>query len=83
MKPEIILNPDKKKKIRDHIKNSCTPRHVPEKIIQVKGIPYTINGKKVELSVKNIIDGKNIENINAIHNPHTLKYFKDLEELKY
>tara|TARA_Y100000748_G_scaffold49467_2_gene38034 strand:+ start:1215 stop:3155 length:1941 start_codon:yes stop_codon:yes gene_type:complete len=83
MKPEIILNSDKKKKIRDHIKNSCTPRHVPEKIIQVKGIPYTINGKKVELSVKNIIDGKNIENINAIHNPHTLKYFKDLEELKY
>ena len=83
MKPDMILDSKKIIKIKNEIKNNCTPRHVPRKIIQVGDIPYTLSGKKVELSVKNLVEGKSVDNINAIQNPETLKYFRDIKELKY
>ena len=33
-------------------------RHVPAKIIAVSRYPYTINMKKVELAVRNVVHGK-------------------------
>ena len=49
----------------------------------IRDRPYTLSGKKVELSVKNLVEGKSVDNINAIQNPETLKYFRDIKELKY
>ena len=65
--------------IKNQIKNDCSPRHVPHKIIPVNDIPYTINGKKVELAVKNTIEGKDITNIDALSNPESLNYFKEID----
>jgi acetoacetyl-CoA synthetase len=50
--------------------------------LQVSAIPYTINGKKVELAVKQIIEKEPIVNLEAIKDPQVLKNFKDLPELK-
>ena len=36
----------------------------------------------VELAVKIVIDGEELNNKEAIANPDSLKYFKDLRELK-
>ena len=59
------------------IKNNLSPKHLPSDIIQVQDIPYTLNGKKVEIAVKNIIDGKVVENIDSISNPECLdEYYK-------
>ena len=51
------------------------------KIILVKDIPRTKSGKIVELAVKNIIEGNNIKNKEALANPRGLKQFKNLKEL--
>lgn len=61
-----------KKIIRDH----TSPFHVPKKIIQVSDIPKTMNGKTMEIAVKNIINGRTIENIEALANPECLTEFK-------
>lgn len=63
-------------KVKKKIKNNCSPRHVPTIIKQVPDIPYTINGKKVEIAVKKIIHGQDIKNKDALANPECLKFFK-------
>mgnify|MGYP002037703574 CR=1 FL=1 len=68
-------------KIKQFIRESCTPRHVPEKIIAIEDIPYTINGKKVELAVKQIIQKENVTNRDSLSNPNVLDLFKGLVEL--
>ena len=64
--------------IKKELKEKCSPRHVPFKIIQVKDIPYTLNGKKVEVAIKKILDGESIENKESIANPEILNYFKKI-----
>jgi acetoacetyl-CoA synthetase len=41
----------------------------------VPDIPYTINGKKVEIAVKNIIHGIEVKNKDALANPESLNNF--------
>jgi acetoacetyl-CoA synthetase len=69
-------------KLKKAIRSEASPRHVPEKIIEVSDIPRTKNGKIVELAVKNIIEGNNIKNIQALANPEILEQYKNIEELK-
>jgi acetoacetyl-CoA synthetase len=63
------------------IRKNTTPRHVPAKILQVADIPRTISGKIVELTVRNIIHGKPVNNTDALANPETLNFFKGRPEL--
>ena len=70
------------KKVKHLIKAEGSPRHVPEIILETKEIPYTINGKKVELAVKRLIEGLSVENIESLQNPKALIYYKDIPELK-
>ncbi|MBI5804003.1 acetoacetate--CoA ligase [Candidatus Pacearchaeota archaeon] len=69
------------RKIRNSILKNTTPNHVPAKIIPVEDIPYTINGKKMELTVKNLINGDEPEK-EAISNPESLRFYRDIEELR-
>ena len=77
------LNLDLLKKIKNQIKKNASPRHVPAKIIAVKDVPRTKNGKIVELAVKNIIEGNEIKNKEALANPQVLVQYKNLKELNY
>ena len=61
------------------IKSNCSPRHVPYKIFETEDIPYTINGKKVELAVKNILEGKDVNNKDALSNPESLDFYKNIK----
>ena len=65
------------------IRKNASPRHVPHKIIQINDIPRTKSGKIVELSVKNIIEGNNIKNKEALANPESLDQFRNLKELQF
>jgi len=69
-------------KLKKTIRKEASPRHVPSKIIEVSDIPRTKNGKIVELAVKNIIEGNNIKNIEALANPSALKQYKNLKQLE-
>ena len=70
------------KKIKLQIRKNASPRHVPQKIIQINDIPRTKSGKIVELAVKNIIEGIKIKNKEALVNPDSLKQFMKIEELQ-
>jgi len=76
------LDDKKIKLIKTRIRKNCSPKHVPAIIIRVPEIPKTKSGKIVELAVKKVIDGEELNNKEAIANPDSLKYFKDLRELK-
>lgn len=66
------------KKIKTTIRDNCSPRHVPAIIKEVPEIPYTINGKKVEIAVKQIIHGQKVKNRDALANPESLEFYYDV-----
>ncbi|TGL77722.1 acetoacetate--CoA ligase [Leptospira yasudae] len=69
-------------KLKKEIKDKVSPRHVPSKIIAVPDIPYTINMKKVEIAVKRTVQGEPVTNREALSNPESLEYYKNLLELQ-
>ena len=83
LKTKVELTESLKIKIKKKIKQEASPRHVPTKIISVLDVPRTKNGKIVELAIKNLIDGNEINNIEALANPEVLSQFKNLKELSY
>ena len=76
------LSDDLMKNIKNEIRTHCSPRHVPAIILETPEIPYTINGKKVEIAVRKIIAGSTIANQDALANPDSLGFYKDLPELR-
>ena len=65
-------------KIRDTLRREYTPRHVPDKIYQAPGIPYTLTGKKMEVPVRRILMGMPAEraaNRSGVADPSALDYF--------
>jgi len=80
--PNVELNEDLKKRIKKNIRDNTTPRHVPALILPVTDIPCTLNGKKVELAVRNVIEGKPVTNKDALANPEALDQFAIIRELK-
>jgi acetoacetyl-CoA synthetase len=69
------------KRIKARIRQGCTPRHVPAKVLQVADIPRTKNNKIVELAVREVIHGRPVKNLEALANPEALELYKDLAEL--
>ncbi|XP_064434277.1 acetoacetyl-CoA synthetase isoform X2 [Mirounga angustirostris] len=76
------FGPELVKSIRSAIRVGLSARHVPSLILETKGIPYTLNGKKVEVAVKQIIAGKGVEHRGAFSNPETLDLYRDIPELQ-
>jgi acetoacetyl-CoA synthetase len=68
-------------RIKDGVRASATPRHVPAKVIQVADIPRTKSGKIVELAVREVIHDRPVKNLIALANPEALEHFKNLSEL--
>jgi len=68
--------------IRKEVRTRCSPRHVPEVIINTPEIPHTLNGKKVELAIKKMIHGEEVKNRDALANPESLNFYENLSELK-
>ena len=77
----LTLDENLRDKIRGTIRANTTPRHVPALIVQAPDLPRTINGKLVELAVRETIHGRAVKNLDALANPQALDFFKDLPEL--
>ena len=82
MKDRITLTNSLKTRVKKSIRESCTHRYVPAIIIAVEDIPYTINGKKVELAVKQVIQNQIVKNKDSLVNPNSLEFYKDMMELE-
>jgi acetoacetyl-CoA synthetase len=58
--------------IRRAVRQTLTPRHVPQKILQVADLPRTRNGKLAELAVRAILHGEPVRNMAALANPEAV-----------
>jgi acetoacetyl-CoA synthetase len=64
--------------IRSTLRTELSPRHVPDEIHQVPGIPRTLSGKKLEVPVRKILLGTPVNaaaDPDALANPDVLRYF--------
>lgn len=78
----LTLDEPLKDKICRAIRNNTSPRHVPAKIVQAPDLPRTLNGKLVELAVRDVVHGRTPKNLSALANPESLAFFKKHPELK-
>jgi acetoacetyl-CoA synthetase len=81
MRENSALDDAIKKNITKAIREAYTPRHVPDEIIAIPDIPYTISGKKTETPVKKILTGKDpgkVVNAGSLRNPDSLQFFSDI-----
>lgn len=71
-------------RIKSAIRTSLSPRHVPAYVFDTPDIPYTVNGKKIEIAVKQIVSGSDLKPSGTVANPESLNlYYKyrDIEGL--
>ena len=80
--PGVSLDEGLQKTIRTTIQNGASPRHVPAVILSVQDIPHTINGKLVEMAIRQVVNGLPVKNIDSIANPEALEHFKNRPELQ-
>lgn len=74
----VELDDQLKKAIKTILRTNASPRHVPAVIMATPDIPKTLNGKKVESAVANILNGRKVTNRDALSNPTSLDYFYEI-----
>ncbi|KAK4529299.1 hypothetical protein CCYA_CCYA01G0156 [Cyanidiococcus yangmingshanensis] len=67
------------RQIVERLRQSLSPRHVPQEIIVVPGIPYTLNMKKMEVAVKRILDDLPLDNTHVCADPALLDLYRELK----
>jgi acetoacetyl-CoA synthetase len=75
------VTPDLQQRIAALIRERISPRFVPDDVIAVPGIPYTLSGKKMEQPVLRILTGTpavEAASRDAMKNPELLKFFENL-----
>lgn len=81
LNPGAVLDEALKEKIRQAIRQNVSPRFVPDEIYQVKQIPKTLNGKKMEIPIRKLLLGFPLEkavNPGSMANPESLEFFMEL-----
>jgi acetoacetyl-CoA synthetase len=76
-----VLDDDLVATIRRRVRQGASPRHVPAVVIAVDDLPRTRSGKLSELAVRNVVEGRDVKNVEALANPEALEQFRDLEQL--
>lgn len=82
LKEGYELTAELEDRIRRTLRDNASHRHVPAKVVQVRDIPYTLNMKKMESAVTNIIHGRPVVNREALMNPECLDCYEGLDELQ-
>jgi acetoacetyl-CoA synthetase len=76
--PGATLDDDLTSRLKTALRTQLSPRHVPDEIHEVPGIPRTLSGKKLEVPVRKILLGTPVEKAadpNALANPEVLSHF--------
>ncbi|MFI9646764.1 acetoacetate--CoA ligase [Streptomyces sp. NPDC052040] len=79
--PGAVLDEALLKRIKQTIREQLSPRHVPDEVIEVPGIPHTLTGKRIEVPVKRLMQGTPLEkavNPGSIDNLELLHFYEDL-----
>jgi acetoacetyl-CoA synthetase len=79
--PDSTLDEALVDKVRRTIREQLSPRHVPDEIIEVPGVPHTLTGKRIEVPVKRLLQGVPIEkavNPGSIDDIGLLAFYEEL-----
>lgn len=71
-----VLDDTLKARIQGAIAGTLSARHVPAQMHQVQDIPYTVNGKRIENLVRDIVAGKVIGRVDTAINPECLSEYR-------
>lgn len=82
LKAGCVLDITLIQEIQEQIRTGATPRHVPEKILQVNDLPRTRSGKLAELAVRAVVHNESVRNRHALANPESLEAFRSLPALR-
>lgn len=69
------LTPELAQRIRHTVRTELSPRHVPDRILEIPAVPRTRNGKKLEVPVKRLLAGAALADavsLDAVANPQAL-----------
>src|SRR6266511_219415 len=83
LREDVELDDELSAEIKRRIREQCSPRHVPNDVLQVAEIPRTLSGKVLEVPVKKILTGTPPEDAasrDSLANPAALDYFVELAE---
>ena len=77
----VTLDEELTARIKRRIRDDCSPRHVPDEIVQISEVPRTLSGKATEVPVKRILMGVDVGRAisrDALANPQSLDTFVEL-----
>lgn len=78
LKSGFALDEVMQKRIVEKLRKDCSPRHVPDQILQVPDVPYTLTGKKTEVPVRKLMMGGILEKVvsrDALKNPSAIEWY--------
>jgi acetoacetyl-CoA synthetase len=83
LRPGVTLDEELVGRIRRRVREDCSPRHVPDRVMQIEEVPRTLSGKVLEVPVKRILMGAAPEeaaSMGSLANPGALEYFVQLAQ---
>ena len=83
--PGATLDEDLLTRIKTTIRTELSPRHVPDEVIEVPGVPHTLTGKRIEVPVKRLLQGTSLDkavNPGSVDDIDLLKYYERLARTK-
>jgi acetoacetyl-CoA synthetase len=81
LSPGTVLDDELAARIKRRIREDCSPRHVPNDVLQIEEVPRTLSGKVLEVPVKRILMGappQQVLSADSLANPRSLDYFVEL-----
>ncbi len=81
LEPGVQLDAELAAQIKKRIREDCSPRHVPNDVMQIEEVPRTLSGKVLEVPVKRILMGappNEAASVDSLANPKALDYFVEL-----
>jgi acetoacetyl-CoA synthetase len=76
-----VLDDTLRESIKRTIRSACSPRHVPDDIIEIAGVPHTLTGKRLEVPVKRLLQGTPLEkavNPGSVDDVELLRFYERL-----
>jgi acetoacetyl-CoA synthetase len=73
-----VLDDELRSRLAGALRRELSPRHVPDRIVQVPSVPRTLSGKKLEVPVKRILNGTPVDEAasrGSLANPESLDAF--------
>jgi acetoacetyl-CoA synthetase len=77
----VELDDDLRRRIAAVLKNTLSPRHLPDHIIGAPEVPYNLTGKKLEVPVKRMLSGEPRERVispGALRNPDSINFYEQV-----